>query len=52
MSLCFSLTNIINPETIFIEATKIINDKIKNITFFSILSALINDEFLSFQDNE
>ena len=43
ISLFFSFTNIINPEIMFKDATKIIKDKMINITFFSTLSALIKD---------
>ena len=41
ISLFFSFTNIINPEIIFNDATKIIKERIINITFFSTLSAFI-----------
>ena len=43
---------IIRPEIIFIEATNIINVKIKSITFFSTFKAFINDRLLSFHDIE
>ena len=49
ISLFFSLTKMINPEIIFREATKIMRDKIMNITFFSTLRAFINVLLLSFQ---
>ena len=42
ISLFFSLTNIIKPDIIFNEATRIIKDKIINITFFSTFKAFIN----------
>ena len=50
ISLFFSLTKIINPDTIFIDATIIIKVKIKNITFFSTFKALIKAALFSFQE--
>ena len=52
ISLFFSLTKITKPEIMFIEATIIIKVRIKHMTFFSTLRALIKDEFLSIHDRE
>ena len=41
ISLFFSFTKIIKPEIIFNDATKMIKERIINITFFSTLSAFI-----------